>query len=265
MMHPEHEGGTMRDRHMKLSKDVQALLPLEYAERLSDMHCNPESLGGSKFLSREDGGVNDALEVIEQLGPEKFAQMVADRQDDREALMAAGAPESAFLPATKGAEHPEGLPEALYIKVDGVKGRLGIKTLEHFDPSTKVLVEREKGASEEGADGYVPPSFTVVEGTAEDMPETDFATIIVGRAGGGDDAVWTMHPGEPVKPPLRNDLEWTKGLKSPDELGPDAKRQGIVVTVQDLLESGLTPKDFVKLAPGNLEEATAGYDMQEKP
>lgn len=263
MSDPRREVGketSLRDTRMSLSGAIQALVPeamLGHYEQTNRMHCGPGE-GGSKFDS-----ISNIFEVLEK-APD-LARRVAERTDDREALIAAGAQESAFLPATKGPEDPAGLPEGLYFKVDGVEGRLGIIKLADLPPETKLLVMREKGGSNPAEKGYVPASFTVVQGTVEDMPKVDFATVIVGRSGGdeGENAVWTIHPGPPARP-VSKDYDWSKDLRSPDETS-EGEKQGVrVVTVAELLlQDGMSPNDFVKLAPGNLKDVLEKYQVMQ--
>ncbi|KPJ85686.1 hypothetical protein AMJ57_02325 [Parcubacteria bacterium SG8_24] len=260
MPDPQREGVelTLRDTRMTLPKEVQELLPEEnmtYYESTNQMHCG-EGLGGSKFEK-----VNNIFEVIARY-PD-LATKVKERTDDRETLLAAGAPESAFLPATKGPDAPEGLPEALYFKVEGVEGRLGITRLADLPEDTRVLVRREKGQSDPDEKQYTPVSFTVIRGTEADMPKVDFATIIVGREGGeeGQDAVWTTHPGAPVRPAMK-EFDWTRDLRSPEESG--GEQEARVVTVKDLLEKAeMSGDDYVKLVPGDMDETLKEYRVLE--
>lgn len=213
---------TLRDN---LSAEVKKLFPkedLSYYESTNEMHCCKETTGGSKFYSEEKGGVNNILEVVQKFGEDKLSAEIAERKDDREALMAEGAPKDAFLPATKVEGMPEGLPEALYYKVDGIKGKLGIIKLSELPPNTKVKVLLEKENS--------PLSYLAVLEDQE-QPEVDFATIIVGRdPKRKKDQVWTIHPGAPIKPAVL-----------------DKFSDGDEVTVKDLLDAGLTEKDYIKI------------------
>jgi hypothetical protein len=245
---------------MSLPPAMKELLPesnLSYYENTNKMHCEPGE-GGSKF---EDERVKDIFDVVAMR--KDLQVQVASRQDDRERLKALGAPESAFLPATKGPDAPAGLPEALYYVVEGVEGRLGIIQLKDLKPETRVLVRREKGKSDPKEKGYTPVSFTAIEGTTEDMPKTDFATVIVGRSGGaqGKDEMWTVHPGAPVRPVMK-EFPWTAGLKSPEEVAEGEKQAVMVMTVKDLLEKAeMGPDDHVKIVPGDMDKALENYRM----
>jgi hypothetical protein len=217
---------------MSLSKETQALMPEEsfdYYKKTNAMHCDSESPGGSKFMSAAEGGVDDIVGVIERMGEAELNRRIKERDDDRDALMTEGAPKNAFLPAEKTKDMPEGLPEALYYKVDGIKGRLGIIEISELDPGTKVRILQEK----ENA----PMSFSAVVGKREDLPETSFATIIVGREpGSDDDQIWTIHPGAPIRPAIVEGVE--HGFK-----------HGDTVTVKDIIGAGLTAEDYIKLVP----------------
>lgn len=262
-MHNEkREAKPLTESYKELPNDLQQLLPeanMSYYANTDRMHCGPGE-GGSKF---EDPRITNIFEVIAMRGD--LPERVAERVDDREALKAAGAPDSAFLPATKGPDAPAGLPEALYYKVEGVEGRLGIIKVSELPPDTKVLVSREKGKSTPGEKGYAPTSFTVIRGTVEDMPKTDFATIIVGRMGGeqGANETWTVHPGAPIRPAVSQEYEWTGDLRSPEELKEGEKQAVRVMTIAELMEkAGLKPEDHVKIVPGDLEKAVEAYDVK---
>lgn len=257
------EGKSFRDQQMSLSPELKALLPdenLSYLERTNEMHFGPGE-GGSKF---NDANVRSIFDVIKKY-PE-LGEAVSQRRDDREALIAAGAPENAFLPAVKGSDAPPGLPEALYYKVENVEGRLGIIKLKDLSDDTKILVRREKGKSDpKDKKTYVPVSFTVVRGNAEDMPRTDFATVIVGRSDGaeGKDAVWTVHPGAPIRP-AGGEFPFTAGLLGPDEIGEGEKQPAHLMTVAELRkQTGLGDEDYIKIIPGDLETITSNYQVRE--
>lgn len=110
---------TFAQRLEALPESVRPLLPPENAEylaRTNDMHCNPDAPGGSKFAPAAEGGVDNILQVVERMGVDELARRVAAREDDREALLAAGTREDAFLPATKREGDPEGPPKRCIIK-----------------------------------------------------------------------------------------------------------------------------------------------------
>lgn len=257
----QERGGTFKDQWMRLSPDLKKLLPqenLSYLEKTNQMHCGPGE-GGSKF---DDPKVDSIFDVVGMR--EGLSEAVSERKDDREALIAAGAPQDAFLPAVKGADAPPGLPEALYFKVDGVEGRLGIIRVSELSPETRVLVRREKGKSDPSdRKTYAPVSFTVIQGTVEDMPKTDFATVIIGRDGGDEstNAVWTVHPGAPIRP-AGGEFPFTSGLLGPDEVPEGEKQPARVMTIAELKSmANLGEKDFVKIIPGNLEETVSKYQL----
>lgn len=252
---PQEAKLSLQETLAALPADIKGLLPddnMPDYDRTNQMHCGPGT-GGSKF---EDPRIRNIFDVV-RMAP-KLRERVDARQDDREALAAVGTAPSSFLPATKGPDAPSGLPEALYYKVDGIKGRLGIIKIGELSPETRVLVRREKGTKDqENKPRYCPASFTVIQGTPEDMPKTDFATVIVGRDalehGPGPDAVWTVHPGSPIRPIIK-DYEFTADLAGPEEEGP----KYIVMTVAELKEkTQLSDDDYIKIAPGDLEEEIA--------
>lgn len=262
MTNEQRESKPLAETYKDLPHDLQQLLPegnMGYYAGTDKMHCGPGE-GGSKF---EDPRVKNIFDVIAMR--RDLPERVSERADDREALLAAGAPESAFLPATKGPDAPAGLPEALYYKVEGVEGRLGIVKVSDLAPETRVLIGREKGKSDPNEKGYAPVSFTVIKGSVEDMPKTDFATVIVGRSGGeaGANEVWTVHPGAPIRPAASKELPFTSDLRSPEELKEGEKQAVRVMTVAELMEqAGLKPEDYIKIAPGDLEKALEAYDVR---
>lgn len=159
---------------------------------------------------------------MQKYGKDKLIKKLEEREDDREELLKVGAPQDAFLPATKVEGMPEGLSEALYYKADGIKGKLKIVKLLELSPDTKVKVLQEK----ENA----PLSYLAV---LEDEPEleVDFATIIIGRDPKTQkEQVWTIHPGMPIKPVVL-----------------EAFVDGDEITVKDLLSSGLKTDDYIKI------------------
>ena len=265
--HSDQEGkeglGSIRDQWMRLPPDVQAIVDermLEYYEDTNEMRMDRDKPGGSKFESAEDGGVDSIFQVIERMGYDEFVRRVMDREDDRERLIEAGAPESAFLPAERTEDTPEGLPEALYFMVEGIRGELGIVQLAELDPDTVVVVERAKGRSNpDEPETYAAASITTFRETLEELPETDFATVIVGREPGKDNQLWTIHPGAPIRPALR-DFVWSQGLKGPEELAEGEAAQAIITTVARLLEAGMATHDYIKISVGDADEYTANHD-----
>jgi hypothetical protein len=259
----EGEPKSFQDGWMALSGDVKQIVPetsLSYLKRTDQMHCGPGE-GGSKFQDRRVQSIFDVLKMRDDL-----VARIQSRTDDREALRAAGAPENAFLPATKGPGTPEGLPEALYFKVDGVEGRLGIVRVGDLPAETKVLVRREKGhGNPEIRQNYCPVSFTVVQGSVADMPRTDFATIIVGREGGdqGKDQLWTIHPGAPIRPAM-GEFDFSKDLLGPDEIQAGETQPVRVMSLGELkAKASLGEGDFIKIVPGNFEETVGKFRVLE--
>ncbi|MBI2644576.1 hypothetical protein HYW94_00125 [Candidatus Uhrbacteria bacterium] len=252
---------SLEETKKKLPHDIQALVPsdmMSYYNQTNDMHCAPGE-GGSKFTDAKVENIFDVLQKVPNLG-----ERVAQRTDDREALKAAGAPDSAFLPSTKTPEHPEGLPEALYYKVDGIEGRLGVIQLKDIPLDAQILIRREKGKSDPSdRKTYTPASFTYVNGTVYDMPRTDFATVIVGREE-GKDSVWTIHPGAPVRPILKEVGDWSGKLKSAEETPEGEKQLVKVMTLEELMkEAGLGLEDYIKITPGKLDVILQKYQVME--
>ena len=255
---PSREGMSFKDRWMSVPQEQKALMPeanLSYYESTNAMHCGPGE-GGSKFT---DARVKDIFDVIAMR--EDLPAKVKERSDDRARLKELGAPEAAFLPATKGPDAPATLPEALYFVVEGVEGRLGITKLSDVPPDTRVLVRREKGKSDKKEKTYTPVSFTIINGTVEDMPKTDFATVIVGRDGGaaGKDEVWTTHPGAPIRAAMK-EFPWSESLPGPEEVPAGEKQAVVGMTGKDLLEKAeMKPDDYVKIIPGDMDKALENY------
>jgi len=222
---PVVENDTLLEIRDNLPEKLQGLFPEEewaYYEATNKMHCSEEETGGSKFNSAEKGGVDNILQVMQKYGEDKLIKKLEEREDDREELLKVGAPQNAFLPATKVEGMPESLPEALYYKVDGIKGKLKIVKLSDLSPDTKVKVLQEKENT--------PLSYlAVLEDDKE--PEVDFATIIIGRdPKTKKEQVWTIHPGAPIKPAVL-----------------DVFVDGDEVTVEDLLNAGLKVDDYIKI------------------
>ncbi len=224
--HRERGKASLKDQWMKLPKDAQVLIPSEsfvFYERTNQMHCNPDTPGGSVFLPASEGGVDTIFDVITKAGANELADNVKQRQDDREALLAAGAPKNAFLPKERTDDPAEEV--GLYFKIDNIKGELGIIQLQDLDPATPVTVLQEKESA--------PISFSVQQPEGHSRPKTDFATVIIKKMPGEDaDKLWTIHPGVPIKPPKLS-----------------AFSPGDKITVQDLLDAGLTNEDYIKLLP----------------
>ncbi len=239
-----------------LSETYERLLPgikkyipdssLSYLETTNRLHCDPNTPGGSKFT-----GVDNIFQVLELMQAGRLEKQVNERQDDRSELMKAGAPDSSFLPAKKDNTMPADLPEALYYKVDGIEGELGIEQLGKLSADTKVIVKREKGNRIEGDRNYAPASLIAVIEQRE-LPKTDFATVIIGRDPGTDhDDLWTIHPGPPIRPSLK-DFPWSKDLAGPED--KDGVKGVIITTVGKLMEEGMSLDDYIKISRGRIEE-----------
>lgn len=251
------QAGSLEDTLAGLPQAVQALIPVEniaYYRATNAMHCSLESPGGSKFLN-----VSNMFSMLEKDGL-RIAKAVARRVDDREKFVAMGVDEGAFLPATKQKGDPSNLPEALYYKIDGVQGKLGIIELGKLDPAIKVLVRREKSLQDASGREIVPCSFTVIRGKFEDLPDTDFATVIIGRAAGATkDELWTVHPGAPIRTTLGDFISGSENLPCPQE---NTRQKVMVVTVADLLASGkMQAQDYIKIMPGDIERALERYEI----
>ncbi len=264
MSEPSSEFGiaSLEETKKKLPHDVQALIPKEmmsYYNQTNDMHCAPGE-GGSKFTDAKIENIFDVLQRVPNL-----AQRVMERTDDREALKTAGTPDSAFLPSTKTSQDPAGLPEALYYKADGIEGRLGVIQLKDIPSDARILVQREKGTSDPSdKKTYTPVSCTYINGTVYDMPRTDFATVIVGRDAGEENSVWTIHPGAPARPVLKEIGDWSQKLKSPEETLTGEKQLVKVMTIEQLMkEAELGPEDYIKIVPGKLDSILQKYQVME--
>jgi hypothetical protein len=124
-----------------------------------------------------------------------------------------------------------------------------------------VLIRREKSVKDEQGREKVPCSFTVIQGGLEDMPDTDFATVIVGREGGaeGKDEVWTIHPGMPIRAAEGDILPGSETLPGPE----DGRAQRVMVTtVQELIASGkMAPENYIKIVPGNFDASIADFEV----
>ena len=249
----ENEKIALRDTYDKLVPQVKQYIPeknLPYIERTNEMHCNPDTPGGSKFK-----GVDNILQVLGRMSADDLVRRVQAREDDRAALITAGAPENSFLPARKGSDAPVSLSKALYYKVDGIQGELRIDQLKNLLSDAKVVVMREKGTREKGEKSYTPASFTVAVGEKE-FPVADFATVIIGRDSDTmEDEIWTIHPGPPIRPAF-GDYAWSTDLAGPDD--KDGEQGVIVTTVGKLIEAGMAPDDYIKITHGSHNELLAG-------
>lgn len=249
---------SLRETREKLPESLQALLPehnFGYYEKTNSMHCDLDKPGGSKFVE-----LANILEVLEK-DAERIVAGVQKRQDDRQAFQEMGIDIAGFSPATKGAQDAENMSEALYYKVEGVKGRLGVIQLKELDPETRVIIHREKSMKNAEGKEMAYCSLSVVREHAEDMPTTDFATVIIGREGEGErrDELWTIHPGAPIRMVQKDFYPGSEDLPGPQE---GVKQRAIIVRVQDILDDGnLTRNDYVKIIPGKEEEIFARFDV----
>jgi hypothetical protein len=244
----------------ELPDEIKSIIPstdedLDYFRNTNEMHTSLDKVGGSKFV-----GVENIFAVL-KMDAERISKAIQERTDDREELLKMGADESSFLPDIKTEDMPEGLPEALYYKIDGVEGKLGIIKLNELDPDTKVLIQREKSSKDEEGNERVPCSFTVIQGTFDDLPDTDFATAIVGREGEGDE-LWTIHPGAPIKTAQGDVVPGSEKMRAPSELTEGEQQEAMVTTVGELIESGhMNEDDYVKIIPGDVDETIAQYNL----
>lgn len=258
------KGETIEETLENLPQNVRDLIldrNMDYYRNTNEMHCDVSKPGGSKFLERESGGVNNIFEVLDRDGL-RIADMVAKREDDRKALLDAGTDPKAFLPATRGTGASESLPEALYFKVEGIKGKLGIIQLKELDPKTQVVIRREKSAKDEKGKEKVPCSFSIVRESVDDMPDCDFATVIVGREGGekGKNELWTIHPGAPIRAAQGDFMPGSEKLQGQEE---GKKQEVMVATVEDLLTSEkMTEQDYIKIITGKSEEVLSQYKIK---
>jgi hypothetical protein len=242
----------------KLPADLRQLLPensLTYLLQTNEMHCNPNKPGGSKFTE-----VGNILEVLLK-DASRIAEKIKQRQDDRDALIAAGASEHAFLPATKNENHPATLPEALYYKIDGVKGKLNIIQLKNLNPNTKIIIRREKSLLNSQGQEKSPCSFSVVFPNDTKSPKIDFATIIIGRAESEPrkDTLWTIHPGVPIKPIENDFIPGSESLPPPIE---GKKQKVIIITAAELLATKqFQPDDYIKIIINDENKILSQYEQ----
>lgn len=108
--------------------------------------------------------------------------------DDRGELERDGADPGAFAPPESGIR---------YLKVTA-PGRLGIVRTNELPDRTPVLAIRTK--TERDRDGKpIPRSFVVPLPPGQELPETTFATIVIGPGDApGQDVIYTLHPGPPA-------------------------------------------------------------------
>lgn len=247
---------TTRDTYLKLSPDLKKFIPEKYLsmyEGTSVMHCDQNAPGGSKFHD-----VSNILQVLERIKGDQMVARIKACEDDREKLLSLGAPERAFLPAPQGEKLAEGIPNALYYKIEGVEGELRIDKIKNLPVDTKVVVCREKGIRDQTSREYAAASLTAVIGERE-FPKVNFATAIFGRdPGTNEDELWTVHPGLPIRPALK-DFPWSANLAGPQET--DGEKGVIVTTVGKLIESGLTSEDYIKVSHGTLEDVVNGQSI----
>lgn len=254
---------TFEQTMSELSTSVRRLLPeynLEYYKKTDEMHCDVEKPGGSKFTE-----VGNILEVLKK-DAARIDSGVEKRTDDRESFLAMGVSEKAFLPAAKTSGQPEGLPEALYYKVDGVKGKLGVIQLKDLiqDENTPVIVRREKSViDDKTGKEKVPCSFSIIQKSLADAPDVDFATVIIGREGGenGKNELWTIHPGAPIRAAEGDFIKGSESLPGPKE----GERQRVIcMTVGKLLKTGkMTENDYVKIMIGDPTSIMDQYEVLE--
>ncbi|PIR93625.1 hypothetical protein COT97_05670 [Candidatus Falkowbacteria bacterium CG10_big_fil_rev_8_21_14_0_10_39_11] len=252
---------TLKDAYNALPPKIKSFIPeanFSYYEGTNRLHCGPQKTGGSKFV-----GLDNIFQVFNHIDIKKLIERIKEQNDDRDELKDAGTPESAFFPAKRLTEHPAGLPEALYFKIPDIKGTLSIQKLSDLPDDTRVLVAREKGhGNPEKKETYNPASFTAFI-PDQDMPTSDFATVIVGReADSTDFSLWTLHPGPPIRP-LLTDFNWTANLKSSEEISGTEKPTAIVTTVGEL-KKYLGHDDYIKISTGDLESELTKFDFTEK-
>ena len=257
------KGKTFEQTIQDFSASVRRLIPeqnMEYYKKTNEMHCDMEKPGGSKFTE-----IGNILEVIKK-DASRIDNGVDKRKDDREAFLAMGVDEKAFLPATKTSEQPSGLPEALYFKVDGIKGKLGVIQLKDLLQyrNSPVIVRREKSViNEQTGKEKVPCSFSIIRESMDKLPDVDFATVIIGREGGeeGKNELWTVHPGAPIKPAEGDFIKGSESLPGPIE---GEKQKVIRMTVGELLATGkMTENDYVKITIGDFSSIMNQYEVLE--
>jgi hypothetical protein len=163
---------------------------INYVNTIISSHFDTsDPLGGSKFLGSNDRDVDfwrffeTSLKI---LSPRIFL-----KDDDREILLERGVPANAIYDKES----------VLYYSVEA-RGNLNITRLGDVDPETDVIVIREKGKL----------SFGVVESSSAPRPVVNSSTIILGRENPDQEyTLWTMHPGDPIRP---SNLDTLPGFES---------------------------------------------------
>lgn len=159
---------------------THSLLPADMA----DYH---DAVDAKHFGAQAVGSAFDSLEGVAALLAVAEATRGSLDGDDRDQLIAGGADPAAFL------------PQCRYLRVDGVRGRLGLIAAADLDDAVEVMAVRTK----EGA-----PCSLTVDGGSHPRPAVGWATVIVGpRPDGNGEVLWTAHPGGPVRPAVEDTLD----------------------------------------------------------
>jgi hypothetical protein len=148
----------------------------DYYAALRDRHWNPAAGAGSQFVSGQHDGPGSLMAVAHH-------QRGGLGGDDRDQLIALGAPPEAFMDG-------DNAPRYLLVRTPGVEGTVPVADL---PDDTPVRAERTKPGT---------PCSLIVEGDADDRPPTGVATVIVGPHPKDPDreVMWTAHPGLPTRP-----------------------------------------------------------------
>ena len=101
----EQHKPTLEETLNTLPEELKQYIPsspddMAYFSSTNEMHTDLTKPGGSKFL--------ELANIFETLGPDakRIAEAIRQRVDDREALIAAGADESSFLPVIISENYP---------------------------------------------------------------------------------------------------------------------------------------------------------------
>ncbi|MFA5948396.1 MAG: hypothetical protein WC806_05535 [Candidatus Gracilibacteria bacterium] len=169
-----------------------------YYDAMQAQHFNPEGGVGSQFTAPDVKSLPDLLTIAQN-------QRGSLEGDDRQKFIEEGASEKGMLPFCR------------YLKVE-TQGSVGIAKAKELPRDTKVKVMRTKPGA--------PCSLVVEIDSKENLPKTNFATVIIGPNEADErnpnpstkEMVWTTHPGAPIRP-----------------IASDNFAEGSVITIDELM------------------------------